>query len=1123
MAARHFLPAGKTTRGGRAGRRHAPGKGIVPHGGAGAFLLCALLTVLTLFPGRPEAAEETAPHTVINLSGARAQGYTGKGITVGVIDTPINAEHPALSGKVTEFPPNYGFWGPPSEIDWSLTDHGSHVAGIIAATPSAGNMEGVAYDADIWSGVWTLPGHLYFDLLDGESYLAARPDVKIYNCSWSSTYWNRNILLPSDTGIENFTTDSLRNALYRSSLNTGTLFVFAAGNDGAAIPSQEAIFPRFAGAGNLPAWLSVGSLDAAGIRYDDTGRMVLDTTAVSTFTNFARGAELWTVMAPGSTILSVDAEGGYKYMSGTSMAAPMVSGAAALVQQAFPWFTGKQIADAILTTANNAFQAPEYALTLDISVSGNRILISYIDKDAPALSKEDVRALVISHYEASKASWENRKVTLDFLLGLVDQGKFATETLSREEAFGQGILDVGKAVNGIARLDANRLTARNIEALDELRAGRKDALEVFDTQGYLAEFSNDISQRQWDDKYHHPDYQTGGIKGEDADALADKDIGLRKTGDGMLILSGTNSYRGATVVDGGILGIARRADGTGGELQYSDVLVRNGGTLIGDGVIRQQLVNNGLVMPGLAGGDTLTVHDYVQNADGTLVISFDEQAHNSLRVDTAKLAGTLLLMPEQGKFYRNSFRLAFESLIQTSTDAGNGASALLLADAGAANDNRPGASANGGISGNFETVRAEDISPTLHIALEQYNAAHFSGTVLVRRTPEAYSRFADGAGASSVGKALYELAGVADGDMQQLISALDWSQPDGGEVRRALGQLGPDVYDAAARATLEQQREFNTLLLRRMLARNDTRRHATRARATTGGGTDWQAWAMPYGSGARQSGGGDAVAWDSKGVGLVAGMDRQISDDLSLGFHIALAARRTTVRDTQEATADTRLALLGAQALYAPAAWDGAYLAGQARLGVEDGDVTREVAFHTYARQNESHWTGLTGSLLFGGGKDWTWGTDENRFTAGPLAWLEYAFVRRPEINETQGQASRLHLDPRYYESLSFSLGAHVDYQMPITEDVSLGLDLLTAWRHDLLDGTFHTQAAFRGYEQQDFRSTTDMPGRDALLLQGGIRLKHSNGVFTQLDAGGEFFRNDASSVNIGLSVGWTF
>ena len=343
-------------------------------------------------------------------------------------------------------------------------------------------------------------------------------------------------------------------------------------------------------------------------------------------------------------------------------------------------------------------------------------------------------------------------------------------------------------------------------------------------------------------------------------------------------------------------------------------------------------------------------------------------------------------------------------------------------------------------------------------------------------------------------------------------------------MRRALVQLGPEAYDASARATLGQQQEFNVLLLRRMLARHTAHRQATTSgRTPDAPGSSWQAWAMPYGSASWQGSGENTSAWNSRGVGLVAGMDRQTDSDVSLGFHFALAARRTTVKGEHDATADTRLVLLGGQALYAPAAWDGAYLSGQLRLGIEEGEMMRGVAFHAYARQNESRWTALTGSMLLGGGKDWTWHADEHRFTVGPLAWLDYSFVQRPEINESGGQASRLHLDPHLYDSLRLSLGAHIDYQTPLTTDVSLGFSLLTAWRHELLDGTFRTRAAFRGYEQQDFRSATDLTGRDALLLQGGIRLNHSNGVFTQLDAGGEFFGYKTSAVNIGLNVGWTF
>ena len=82
------------------------------------------------------------------------------------------------------------------------------------------------------------------------------------------------------------------------------------------------------------------------------GKKILSAASIPWFTNLARGAELFTVMAPGSNIYSLDSSNnGYMLDSGTSMAAPVVSGALALVAQAYPWLTGKQLADVILTTA----------------------------------------------------------------------------------------------------------------------------------------------------------------------------------------------------------------------------------------------------------------------------------------------------------------------------------------------------------------------------------------------------------------------------------------------------------------------------------------------------------------------------------------------------------------------------------------------------------------------------------------------------------------------------------------------------------------------------------------------------------------------------------------------------
>ena len=74
-----------------------------------------------------------------------------------------------------------------------------------------------------------------------------------------------------------------------------------------------------------------------------------------------------------------------------------------------------------------------------------------------------------------------------------------------------------------------------------------------------------------------------------------------------------------------------------------------------------------------------------------------------------------------------------------------------------------------------------------------------------------------------------------------------------------------------------------------------------------------------------------------------------------------------------------------------------------------------------------------------------------------------------------------------------------------------------------MLDGSFRTHAAFRDYGANGFSSDTDIAGRDALLLQSGLRLTHASGAFIQAELGGEIFRTRSTSVNAGLSLGWEF
>ncbi len=1133
------------------------------------LFLVVLVLALSLQPAlaAPKESFETEEYKaswaldIINASEAYALGYTGLGETIGVLDSPVRVTHPELAGKADTID---------VAADWEQVTHGTHVAGIIAAKRDGIGMHGVAFDAGIWAG----PLLDNPDGLDLEDYFASHPEVRIFNNSWGSITFVD--MLDPEAGEEYTPEDYYDDILpqdpdaYFITNYAGdhpeTVFVFASGNEGHTSPNFPSATPRYMGQGDLANWINVGALNPHSVQKDGDGKLVLNAASVPFFTNLAKGSELYTVMAPGSNIHSLNAaDNGYMPESGTSMAAPVVSGTLALVAQAYPWMTGKQLADSVLTTANSSFTAPEYTVLYDTNENVVRLVIiaesrekaeniknegsatihgetEYnIDLKAPNI--DDVKALVQAHINLDRDAWLGWGESALAAVNAAAQGEsgeeeegetveesgegedseategeeseeeeeeeeevdsLVIEVLTKEEVFGQGILDVGKAVRGPALLDANRMTAENVMVVEELNGENTFAIETFDTQGYVAEFSNNISERQWDNAYHHEEYRTTGDDEElttDAKALSNKHVGLRKTGAGMLILSGENTYEGATIVDGGVLAIARQANGDGGILEESDVVVRENGTLAGDGEIKKQVINNGVVAPGFR-GDTLTVGTYTQGENGTLLVTYDnEEDHSSLNVTSkANIAGNLAFAPARGQFYSNNFAVELSNFLQVKGETSTVA---------------------------FTDFWAENASPTLETVLVSApDMDAMTASVRLTRPANAYARYAANSGAADLGRSLPGIASVATGDMQALLTALDWSARDGHEVRDALDMLGAEAYDASARASLAQQSEFNLLILRRMLG-NESARRALAARGATDepqpDAENWQFWATPYGSGAWQGSHGSVSSWKSSGIGLIVGADRYFESGLTLGAHVALAARRTHVTGNHDAQADTQSAFVGLQGMFAPDTWDGFWLTAQGRLGIESGEMDREVSFNGYVRNNESRWSGFAGSALLGGGKDWSWKIGDGHLDAGPLAWMEYSFLHRPGIEEHSGQASRLDVDETVYQSLLLSLGAHAGLNTTFANGTTLGLDLLAAWRHETLDATFRTGASFREYEGYDFATATDLPGRDSMLVQSSVRFTHPSNFFVQMDLGGEFFRTDYTAVNVGLQLGWDF
>ena len=274
----------------------------------------------------------------IDIGLAEAWGlYDGgsRDVVVALVDTGIDYTHEDLAGRiwtnVDEIPGNgidddgngyvddvYGwnFYSDTNDVYVGTVDaHGTHGAGTIAA--NADNGTGIAgivqSDRVKVMAVKALGGS------DGSGTTASIIQAIQYAEA-------------NGAQICNLSLGSSQNdpALYRTMASSDMLFVVAAGNDGTDLETS----PSYPASYDLDNVISV-----ANIRYDGE----LDPTS-------SYGAASVDLAAPGSYILSTTPGGTYSYMTGTSMAAPMVSAAAAMVYSAFPNATLADVKDILLAS-----------------------------------------------------------------------------------------------------------------------------------------------------------------------------------------------------------------------------------------------------------------------------------------------------------------------------------------------------------------------------------------------------------------------------------------------------------------------------------------------------------------------------------------------------------------------------------------------------------------------------------------------------------------------------------------------------------------------------------------------------------------------------------------------------
>jgi subtilisin family serine protease len=253
-------------------------------------------------------------------------GVSGASVKIGEIDTGISM-HNELQGRVLagyNFVRNKAIAANTSSDD---NGHGTHVAGIIAA--NVGTNFGT-YDV---VGVAPQASLIPIKVLDNRGSGSLANVVNGIDYSWKQGAHISSMSLGwSGSG------DSTVQAALNRAVTAGQLLVIAAGNDGALNPGWPARYAKDSFANGQI--IAVGAVD--------------NNNNMPSWSNKAGDTANFYLVAPGVNILSTynSSASSYATMSGTSMATPVVSGAAALLKQGWN-LSAKQIANILFTTATD--------------------------------------------------------------------------------------------------------------------------------------------------------------------------------------------------------------------------------------------------------------------------------------------------------------------------------------------------------------------------------------------------------------------------------------------------------------------------------------------------------------------------------------------------------------------------------------------------------------------------------------------------------------------------------------------------------------------------------------------------------------------------------------------------
>lgn len=509
----------------------------------------------------------------MHASSAYALGFHGQNALVGVMDSGALMKHPELNNSRFNAVAASGVYGSTGmrcpQInegaytkgsafdvtgDWieGVNDtHGTHVAGTVGAARDGNEMHGVAWGANVFVGNTGGtdnsnygPYHDYDYFYTGWKAIASQ-GVGVINNSWGTNIriednksegpdgGNTGVHLPvnstADTEYEYFYFQkmyagqpSFVQAAFDAVKDTQIVQVFTTGNRDFANPYHRPLYPYFHPE-TEQHWVAVAGLQQEEGKYTLIGRF-----------NEAGNAKWWTVVAPGMDIYSSKVglgtetevkavgEAYWANSSGTSMAAPHVTGAMGVLMSRYPDMTGIQIRDVMFTTANHTNEDGSLYANWTAKEGVPDVRYGWGTPDLDKGMYGPAQLLGTFTYTVSKNG-------LDVWTNSISETALNARQ-AEDEAWLSAYKDKGIAAGGNYNLgeqvivnDGNDDKRNHIIALDDAKKWRA---------AYYLDRANAIEAK----------LTQGLYQGQ-----------LVKRGQGVLVLTGDNQYSGGTVVEEGQL------------------------------------------------------------------------------------------------------------------------------------------------------------------------------------------------------------------------------------------------------------------------------------------------------------------------------------------------------------------------------------------------------------------------------------------------------------------------------------------------------------------------------------------------------------------------------------------